>query len=219
MFRTVSPLAPLLVLAAVLAACAGGNSSSGFKFYGNFCGPSHPRLASTSRADKYRELATIQPVDELDATCKAHDMCYAQVALNSLYCDNVLMAELIPYDWSHPYCKVLASRMTAGILYGTTWSEIHVEEGLTAANTVAAMKAPVRQAGLAYLRAMAAPVTAGNLALAELQYATAGKPAFEEGECRPTRYSSPQLEQWHRQQRGDLDRQFAEMTRNAARAR
>jgi hypothetical protein len=56
----------------------------GLGVYGNWCGLNHPKDIDDA-AD---------PIDELDASCKRHDLCYVAEGQFSCACDQVLSSEL-----------------------------------------------------------------------------------------------------------------------------
>lgn len=60
--------------------------------YGNFCGPSLPDGLSslgieTQRAERVQFIANIVPVDDIDAICKQHDLCYENMGHDNAFCD------------------------------------------------------------------------------------------------------------------------------------
>lgn len=59
--------------------------------YGNFCGPSHPRITGATSEEQVRELTAIRPRDDLDGACKMHDICYAQTFFGNWECDQSLI--------------------------------------------------------------------------------------------------------------------------------
>eukprot|EP00455_Lapot_gusevi_P022771 TRINITY_DN2371_c0_g3_i1.p1 TRINITY_DN2371_c0_g3~~TRINITY_DN2371_c0_g3_i1.p1 ORF type:complete len:146 (-),score=70.85 TRINITY_DN2371_c0_g3_i1:212-649(-) len=67
----ISCLCLLLLLATSLVWAAQPSKkeekNSGLAFYGNWCGPGHPATFPLGG----------EPIDEIDAACKAHDFCYA----------------------------------------------------------------------------------------------------------------------------------------------
>jgi hypothetical protein len=75
------------VLTLCLAACATKpqteRDDSGFPVYGNWCGPNHP---GPGRFPK--------PIDEVDAACMRHDLCYAKEGYFSCVCDAKLLSDL-----------------------------------------------------------------------------------------------------------------------------
>ncbi len=55
-----------------------------FGVYGNWCGLDYPRYMNTAAL----------PINELDASCMRHDMCYAEKGKYDCECDKILSEEL-----------------------------------------------------------------------------------------------------------------------------
>lgn len=106
-FGWLASRAPAFVLLACFALVAGACANSGtvalFKgaqgdgFYGNFCGPNHPKI---NGGDAVSQLRAIAPVDDLDAICKNHDICYATPSTTRSECDLTLMRLIKTAKWS-----------------------------------------------------------------------------------------------------------------------
>ncbi len=76
--------------------------------YGEFCGPGVPDLPAASTASaltsdgqmsvRLRTLLSMQPVDDIDAACRAHDICYELFGHDNDGCDKMMaeLAELSP---------------------------------------------------------------------------------------------------------------------------
>lgn len=66
--------------------------------YGNFCGPRYPNLRDldkeTQIPERIERIRSIAPVDDIDAACKAHDLCYERWGHDHSGCDFVLAALL-----------------------------------------------------------------------------------------------------------------------------
>ncbi len=88
-----------------LSACAttGGGSvtspyfqtADGYTYkYGNFCGPGWPNYPDGTPQDKIAFLDGIEPVDDVDRVCRAHDRCYFEFGADNAQCDKML-AELL----------------------------------------------------------------------------------------------------------------------------
>lgn len=58
-------------------------STGTFPVYGNWCGPDHPRAGTSP-----------PPIDDVDAACKTHDLCYAEKGYFDCDCDSSLMITL-----------------------------------------------------------------------------------------------------------------------------
>lgn len=58
-------------------------SNMHYNFYGNWCGPNHPKAHITP-----------EPLDKLDMACKAHDLCYEYNGYLSCGCDKTLVETL-----------------------------------------------------------------------------------------------------------------------------
>ncbi len=58
-----------------------------FALYGNWCGPEHPKIMSNA----------LLPIDQLDASCMRHDLCYADKGNYACECDKIISEELKVY--------------------------------------------------------------------------------------------------------------------------
>ncbi|MGD2133278.1 MAG: hypothetical protein PVI23_10830 [Maricaulaceae bacterium] len=66
----------------------GGGESGRLYQYGNFCGGGWPEYpAENTPAENVAFIATIEPVDDLDRACRAHDRCYWQFGADNPECD------------------------------------------------------------------------------------------------------------------------------------
>ena len=105
--RTARRAGALLVAAASLVA-AGCETTNGsltsqylgtqdgrFYQYGNFCGPGWPEYPpNNTAADNIAFIDAIEPVDDLDRACRAHDRCYWQFGADNPQCDEMFAALL-----------------------------------------------------------------------------------------------------------------------------
>lgn len=85
-----------------LSACAttGGGSvtspyfqtADGYLYkYGNFCGPGWPNYpAGNTPQQNIALLDSIEPVDDVDRVCRAHDRCYFEFGADNPQCDQML---------------------------------------------------------------------------------------------------------------------------------
>jgi hypothetical protein len=80
---------PVLLLTLIVAqGCA-------FRQHGRFCGPGYPKLAGTlTKEQRIAELEKLAPVDDIDAACKQHDLCYQQKGFADESCDDELKAAI-----------------------------------------------------------------------------------------------------------------------------
>jgi len=67
-------------------------------FYGNWCGPGHPRNPANASP----------PIDPLDVTCMRHDHCIAVQGVFDCGCDISLLTELRNTRWRNPYIQSAA---------------------------------------------------------------------------------------------------------------
>ncbi len=175
----------LMLLVLALGGCAGGLGEP-MRVHGNFCGPNHPKLTSTTRLDALQELNAIPAVDDIDDACKLHDMCYANTSTGNMDCDLQLNNDLaIHWNFDHPACTRLAFYIGYGIMMGTTGVRTRPEE-LTPLNSVvqvpaAAFRFTLFSAG----KAIVAPYYAAGAAMIETEYQQAGAPPLPAGHvCR-----------------------------------
>jgi hypothetical protein len=72
------------------------NTTDGYFYkYGNFCGPGWPAYpAGNSSAQQIALIDSMEPVDDIDRVCRAHDRCYWQYGQNNEQCD-LMLAELL----------------------------------------------------------------------------------------------------------------------------
>lgn len=82
--------------------------------YGNFCGAGHPAvLGSLEIADseaRINALNELRPVDDLDAICRLHDLCYEAFGHNVTPCDLAITEALVRLsDETQGRCQDLAS--------------------------------------------------------------------------------------------------------------
>jgi hypothetical protein len=59
--------------------------------HGSFCGPGWPRTLPAA------EFAALEPIDDVDAVCKAHDACYIERGYFEEECDEALIDALAPW--------------------------------------------------------------------------------------------------------------------------
>ena len=82
-----------LLTVAILSGCATKpqttRDDSGFPVYGNWCGPNSPGPGRNPA-----------PIDDVDAACMRHDICYANKGYLSCGCDSILVSELTQLHWS-----------------------------------------------------------------------------------------------------------------------
>ena len=77
------------------------NDSRGtFPVYGNWCGPAHPK--SSSNPD---------PIDNIDAACKKHDVCYEKKGYFDCSCNEQLATDLINGQYSSIIQKTVSSEI------------------------------------------------------------------------------------------------------------
>jgi hypothetical protein len=94
----------LLLAGSGLSACAtaGGsltspylNTADGYFYkYGNFCGPGWPNYPSDDPQENIAFIDTLEPVDDIDRVCRAHDRCYFEFGADNPQCD-LMLAELL----------------------------------------------------------------------------------------------------------------------------
>jgi hypothetical protein len=65
----------------------GGVGGGGLAIYGNYCGPGH----GTGTGDPTGQTP---PVDEVDAVCRAHDLCYDATHYSNCGCDRALLLSM-----------------------------------------------------------------------------------------------------------------------------
>ncbi|MDX2264512.1 MAG: hypothetical protein NW215_06040 [Hyphomicrobiales bacterium] len=155
------------------------------RIYGNFCGPNHPRLEAKTRLDALYELNARPAVDDIDDSCKLHDMCYANTSTGNADCDVQMASELINWEFDHPACTRLAHYVGNGILMTTSGIRTRPEE-------VTVLNAPFVGAAAAFRfglfsagKVIGAPGAALNSSIIEVEYAQAGSPPLPPGHrCR-----------------------------------
>jgi hypothetical protein len=97
---------PLIITILFLSSCSifsNKNTVGEFPIYGNWCGPKHPA-----------EGTNPIPIDNTDAACKAHDLCYDYNGYLDRHCDDALVAELKSF---FPESEIEASFRKAIISY------------------------------------------------------------------------------------------------------
>lgn len=114
----------LLALAVALGAAACGPK---FAYHGNFCGPGYPGPMAASVED----LEKIVPVDQIDAACQQHDICYAVAGSNDALCDMILagtMKHLVALNRYSFRCRHLArtieryfAMLHPSVMSGESW--------------------------------------------------------------------------------------------------
>ena len=80
-----------------------GVATAQLPIYGNYCGPGHGDPTGCKEA-----------IDEVDAVCCRHDVCYDQLGSHDCRCDLQLLAE-IPTAISKEAAKGNAAAVTAGL--------------------------------------------------------------------------------------------------------
>jgi len=93
---------------------------SGVSLHGYFCGPGYPGVTDESREARIRQLEAIKPLDDVDAACKAHDICYERHGYTDKSCDKALDGMLSGLRLSSSRCKalVLNIRLFFGLVTG-----------------------------------------------------------------------------------------------------
>lgn len=95
-------MALIFLASAILCGCASSpdrespensrvTGGVGLPVHGNFCGPNIPTTRGRTEAEQLRELGGIAPQDDIDAQCKAHDMCYVRQSSRKTECDLALI--------------------------------------------------------------------------------------------------------------------------------
>jgi hypothetical protein len=92
-------------------------------WHGNFCGPGYPVIESTTTDDRVEKLTSLQPFDDVDKSCKEHDLCYVRLGRNDIVCDELLERTLDHRSFS-PECADLAINIK------NYFANIHPNEGL-----------------------------------------------------------------------------------------
>lgn len=72
----------------------------GIPIHGNFCGSKIPTISSGDTNEVLSQLNSIDPIDKIDALCKAHDTCYVNFPKNQYDCDKSLIYHLDKLDLS-----------------------------------------------------------------------------------------------------------------------
>ncbi|HUW44924.1 MAG TPA: hypothetical protein VMW50_03920 [Dehalococcoidia bacterium] len=88
-----------------------GIKEQGLPIHGEFCGPNIPTLKSTDKRSQLAELQRIPPIDNIDASCKRHDICYAKRGYFNEACDKALiddMRNLLRSNTSDTSCLALS---------------------------------------------------------------------------------------------------------------
>jgi hypothetical protein len=81
----------------LLNACATdphGQATISIPTHGTFCGPKHPVIHNKTKTESVIELMTIKPLDDIDAACRRHDICYEVAGYFNLTCDAWLTSEV-----------------------------------------------------------------------------------------------------------------------------
>lgn len=73
---------------------AGYGWTDGVALHGRFCGPGHPFVDRIGSDGERARLSSIQPLDSLDAACKAHDLCYIEQGYFDPGCDRAVASRL-----------------------------------------------------------------------------------------------------------------------------
>lgn len=69
------------------------NAVSTFR-YGNFCGAYHPRFPNENPKERIEYLYQLEPMDDVDKSCRLHDHCYELEGHDSPICDYAFTATL-----------------------------------------------------------------------------------------------------------------------------
>ena len=83
-------LLPCLLLAACVQMPSRPEGRDAAWAWGNFCGRNYPQVEGDDAATRRAALQAIEPRDDLDAICKAHDLCYVEHGQHALRCDDDL---------------------------------------------------------------------------------------------------------------------------------
>lgn len=92
------------------------DKNSGFPFHGEFCGMNVPDTKGKSTYEisdilKFQK----QPIDDIDAACQNHDICYADKGFGDRGCDEALIKELYSLGtlFNDPSCNTLVGEISA----------------------------------------------------------------------------------------------------------
>lgn len=84
----------LLMLLNACATSSQGKNAISIPTHGNFCGPFHPVVNDRTKLEKLIELLTNEPVDDIDAACQRHDICFELAGWGNLACNRELVYEV-----------------------------------------------------------------------------------------------------------------------------
>lgn len=129
----------VLAIDLALCGCAGMTTpqSDGFSWrYGNFCGQDHPPTSGTQQ-EQLAQLRAIEPWDDIDRACQAHDICYVENRVSMVpfwefawrrekigYCDGLLeerMAALSFEESAPPQCKAIQLEIRTHAKVNADW--------------------------------------------------------------------------------------------------
>lgn len=111
-------IALLLIFLSFIAGCASSPTATsqdikeqGIPIHGEFCGPNIPTLKATDKRSQLAELRRISPIDDIDESCKRHDICYVERGYFNEACDKALidnMRNLLRSKTSDTSCLALS---------------------------------------------------------------------------------------------------------------
>jgi len=92
--KIIYSIAIALITLSFFTACAKTRPGNEPWSYGRFCGPGEPNVENLSKKEAIAKLESTEPDDDIDAACKAHDMCYANHGYFNYECDKKLLKTL-----------------------------------------------------------------------------------------------------------------------------
>jgi hypothetical protein len=98
-------LANMLVIS-VLLGCVSVNKDMVWS-YGKYCGEDYPKDTGNTSQERIVHLGEETPVDDIDAACQQHDICYERHGRNHCLCDQLLLGRLLDMEFegeSKDYC-------------------------------------------------------------------------------------------------------------------
>jgi len=106
----------------------------GMPLHGNFCGNNVPTIEEEDMAKRIDILKSIEPIDEIDAACKRHDICYAEKGYFNDECDDGIyedMVDKLSKNYKPISCRRLVSHMHRyfGMGYGAVVNAFASSEG------------------------------------------------------------------------------------------
>ncbi len=109
--RTSIFLSLCVTLPISLIGCAHSQNQEGFYSYGNFCGLGHPDVRKSDVYTEAQLLQEIPALDQLDAICKAHDICYATNGYFQKNCDENFIRSVRVTRFRTGNCIIFASML------------------------------------------------------------------------------------------------------------